>query len=390
MKKTIIILFFGLLAVCISACQKTEQLQVQSDSKVPETTDDKKGMTFSHGDWIAERENVAIAGKVYRYIKYRIKPAKEIVIDRIATDEDELIIPKEIQGYPVKALGTLELEETREPVTLKGQNKLSKIIVPEGVEIIGESAFEKVDAEELMLPESLNKIGDRAFWRSKITYVKLESQKTSFGYEAFAESNLKTIDLQSDFSGYFGLLCFQGTDLETIRWPKFNENYGLRMENNVQVESGVFKNCKKLKKVIFPKEQQFIKIQCGTFNGCSKLKKLVFPAEIKKVVYGSHLYADNNKAGGPDKLVFLGIDTDWVGIPCHYNEKLSSKEVLTTHIIQAPKKSKAIMRAKKALRVCWLSRSTIKYENEHGVTQNITGLGEGSVKLAPLEYEYLK
>lgn len=90
----------------------------------------------------------------------------------------------------------------------------------------------------------------------------------------------------------------QGTDLETIRWPKFNENYGLRMENNVQVESSVFKNCKKLKKVIFPKEQQFIKIQCGTFNGCSKLKKLVFPAEIKKVVYGSHLYADNNKAGG--------------------------------------------------------------------------------------------
>ena len=212
--KQLIMLLLSFIVICFAACQKTEQLQVQSDSKVEETTDNKKGMTFSHGDWIAERENVAIAGKVYRYIKYRIKPAKEIVIARIATDEDELIIPKEIQGYPVKALGTSELEEAREPVTLKGQNKLSKIIVPEGVEIIGESAFEKVDAEELMLPETLKEIGKNAFYKSKIEYVNLKSMNTTLGIDAFADSKLKNIDLPDNFSG-----CFQSVSYTHLTLP---------------------------------------------------------------------------------------------------------------------------------------------------------------------------
>ena len=371
-KKFSVILLFCMSIICFSACQK------------------KENKTLSHGDWVVEEENVTIEDRVYAYIKYRIKPANEVVIDAIATDEENLVIPGKMQGYPVKAIGTLELEEAREPVILNDQKELNKIIVPEGVEIIGQSSFEKVHAREVILPKTLKEIGERAFWNSKITYVRLDSKDTVFRYDSFAESKLQKIDLPENFAGQFRAGCFQSTELETIYWPNYNKNYGMKLENNRQVEESVFQNCRELKQVIFPDEQQFIKIEYGTFNGCSKLRELTFPPNIKKVAYGSHPYADNNKAGGPDKLVFLGSKTEWDGIPCHYDEKLENKEVLTTGKIQAPKDSKAIKKAKRALRVSWLSQSAIEYENEEGVTENITGLGEGNVKLKPLQYEYIK
>lgn len=369
--KLLTVSLFFMSMICLFACQ-------EKDSK-----------TLSHGEWIVEEENVTIEDREYAYIKYRIKPAKEIVIDRIATDEENLVIPGEIQDYPVTAIGTLELEEAREPVILNDQKELNKIIVPEGVEIIGQSSFEKVHAKEVVLPETLKEIGERAFWNSKITYVRLDSKDTVFRYDSFAESKLKKIDLPEDFAGQFRAGCFQSTELETIYWPNYNENYGKKVENSRQVEESVFQNCRELKQVIFSDKQQFIKIEYGTFNGCSKLRELTFPSNTKKVLFGSHPYADNNKAGGPDKLVFIGSKTDWEGIPCH-DDKIKNKEVLTTGKILAPKDSKAIKKAKKALRVSWLSQSAIEYQNEEGVTENITGLGEENVKLMPLQYDFLE
>ncbi len=70
-----------------------------------------------------------------------------------------LTIPKEIGGVPVKRIGEKAFDGTGK----SAEEKLEKLIVPEGVELIDANAFQNNRLKEVSLPDSLAYIGKGAF-----------------------------------------------------------------------------------------------------------------------------------------------------------------------------------------------------------------------------------
>lgn len=141
--------------------------------------------------------------------------------------------------------------------------------------------------------------------------------------------------------------------------------------------------CNRLKEVSFPENQKHIYIPEATFSECESLKKLVFPKSTKKVTFKFSPYADNCKRS-VETLIFEGTDTKIEG--CKYKGKGDHKFITVKRIV-APKKSKASIFAKKALRVAYLAE-WIQKDVKMGNFQDNYSEGYGDdVKLVPVEYE---
>ena len=352
--------------------------------------------TNDNGMVIIEKENVDIDNHHYEYISYyKDRNNQSIRIISLKTKEEELVIPSEIDSWPVVALGGKSGEffigsslkyDNLFPWQMNENQVLKKIIVPEGVtEIVG-IGFMNTKADSIELPKSLKIIGEMigngGFEKSKISHVIIRGKNTNIGMNAFADSLLKKITLPKDYQGTIASCAFQGSKLETFKWPSYEEN--VSKKNG----SRVFQNCKNLKKVIFPKNQKHIYIPEACFYGCTKLKKLTFPASTKKVTYNWNPYADNYKMG-VRTLVFKGKKTKIVGIK---RSSKKNKNVLTVGKIIAPKGSKALAYAKKAKRVKWLAKWVQRDIRAYsGPTVNYTDGYDGrAIKYAKMKYSVLK
>ena len=80
---------------------------------------------------------------------------------------------------------------------MDGFNKLKKVVLPEGITEIGESAFSNCEAlEEINIPEGVTTIGDSAFsWVGALKNVRLPESVKSIGEYAFDCFNLKEITI---------------------------------------------------------------------------------------------------------------------------------------------------------------------------------------------------
>lgn len=251
-------------------------------------------------------------------------------------------------------------------------------------------AFCETEADCIELPKSLKNIGEDSihslcFYNSKIRHVIIKGSKTNISGYVFLDSGLKKISLPKNYQGKIGSDAFENSKLEEFKWPAYKSGA------TTKVDSGVFKNCKNLKKVTFPKNQKHIYIPNSCFYGCKKLKKLTFPASTKKVTYDWTPYADNYKMG-PGTLVFKGKKTAVAGVKYEYNKKRKWK-VLTVGKIIAPKNSKALAYAKKAKRVKWFAKR-IKTDIKRYTGPEVNYVDEeynpDYVKLAKMKYSILK
>ena len=111
-------------------------------------------------------------------LTYRVKDGKAIITG-IENPEGDLVIPAEIDGYPVTEIGAFALWQCK---------TLTSITVSEGVVSIGEGAFaECSSAQSITLPSTLQTIGSSAFSRCKtLAEIDIPDGVTSIGEWAFA------------------------------------------------------------------------------------------------------------------------------------------------------------------------------------------------------------
>lgn len=104
------------------------------------------------------------------------------VITGYAGEVSELIIPAEINGVKVTAIG---------PSAFSSHNELISVVLPEGVTSIGQQAFSWCEnLESITLPESLLTIDTEAFsWCTKLITVTLPAGMTSIADDAFLVCN---------------------------------------------------------------------------------------------------------------------------------------------------------------------------------------------------------
>ena len=331
-------------------------------------------------DQLYTEENVKIDGHKYDLVSYCLNRHGNIKILKLKTSEDELIVPAQIEGYPVAILGGGETEEGECSAWLTDSTQvLDKIVVPEGVKLILEAAFKEVAAKEVILPSSLEKLGNRSFKNANITEVLIKGRKTILGAGAFENSTLEKVEFPNGFSGEIERECFKGSNIETFHWPDYQQ------EENIEkkIEEMIFFDCKKLRKIIFPENQEHIYIGRDVLLYCGPLEAMEFPASTKKVTLEHNPCADNFRRGA-GTLIFKGKDTELVG--CLY-EGGEDYNFITASKIVAPKNSKAIEFAKKAKKISymadWIKDDIKRRDPQYNYSEGF----ESSIKLALIEWE---
>ena len=120
-------------------------------------------------------KNAVIPEYVTPETDFEFDPATGTITKYLA-DEVRVDVPAEIGGVPVKAIG---------PGAFSGV-KVFAVYLPEGIETIGDSAFEKCHTlTVLSLPDSLKTIGKLAFSRAELYNVTWGSGLETIGEQAF-------------------------------------------------------------------------------------------------------------------------------------------------------------------------------------------------------------
>lgn len=157
-----------------------------------------------------------------------------------------------------------------------GAKYLVSIVLPEGMETLGEYAFAYCTSlEYVSLPESLKTIGNSAFSRAGFSSIRIPQGVTSLGSQAFADCTaLQGIDLSGLTLASLGDRVFGGcSSLEQAILP------GALPDKTVP--GFMFYQCTALESVNLPKDIE--SIGSSTFGYCASLKSLELPVTIKTI-----------------------------------------------------------------------------------------------------------
>jgi hypothetical protein len=177
------------------------------------------------------------------------------VIRRADLTETEIVIPSQIDGYPV--------------TTLRGCfsdcDQLTKVTLPETITTIGGSTFLRCSSlAEVNFPAALKSIGDDAFYGTKAFKGSLDCEKLP---------NLTTI----------GKTAFEGSGISSVHFS----------EALTSVGNNAFTNCFNLTDVAFPKiGGTHFKLPLGLFDHCTSLTTLILPDDILSIPAGFCYYDD--------------------------------------------------------------------------------------------------
>ncbi len=179
---------------------------------------------------------------------YNIIPECEIIESKAFMDTkiENIIFPKNL--YSIKSSAFFKANFKNKTLDFKDTN----------LEIIGDSAFELANIEEVKFPNTLSQIDDRGFEETRLKSIDLSN------------TNLETL-------GLLALAC--NYDLTSIKLPK----------SLLYIGDGVFESCKKLEEINF-ENTSVSTIRRNAFNYCESLKQLKLPESVK--VIGSRAFAE--------------------------------------------------------------------------------------------------
>ncbi len=237
---------------------------------------------------------------------------------------------------------------------------LTKIELPDCVEIIGNGAFDSmIGLQSVKMSNNIVKIGDRAFADCKITNVELPESLKSIGERAFYRCDrLSKVIIPRDVKE-IGLEAFQGcrkinfflvadgnqvyrstngfltnktgTDIISVpegvsclkipvgvkRIPNQMclRNYGLKSveipDSVHQIGNGAFSNCWGLEKVLVG--TSVTNIEYGAFEGCRKLESITFRGNEPSVTQGAF------RDVAATCIIYCDKDKEWAGDPNEWN-----------------------------------------------------------------------
>lgn len=180
-------------------------------------------------------------------------------LDGIMTDNQILVLPKQVNGLTVVAVGGGTKEH---PVVATTSSSFVQISLPDTVTTINDYAFAKMNQQnlELMIPSTVKEIGAKAFYKSSLKSVKINGMAGKIGYLAFG----KLSDVQS--------IVIKGNGL-TIGEEAFNgsDESSLLISGNVAIDKNAFKDNKGITSLYLP---ETVTLKAYAFNGCSSLESL--------------------------------------------------------------------------------------------------------------------
>ena len=169
-----------------------------------------------------------------------------------------------------------------------------RVVVPEGVTVIGFRAFDSEDRriEEVILPKSLKTIDMMAFYGSSVVSVMIPEGVTEIGEQAF-------------------FLCFQ---LERAVIPRSVKTIG----------ELAFANCHRLRECAIP--EGVMRMGRGVFWSCESLTEAVIPASVTEM--GAHIFANCRGL----KRAVVSDGAGFIGEECFMNCRALTEAVIPSSV----------------------------------------------------------
>ena len=215
------------------------------------------------------------------------------------------------------------------------------IVVPDGVEIIGDYAFANTRIESVVLPESVTQIKERAFYRTEcLKSVVFSENLEEIGEYAFCESAISSVELPDSLKS-IGSFAFQNCasladviirgktiiserafnntpwlDMNDDEWLIVGDGCLLKANHKPDGDTAVIPDGVKyieatslfsssnITTVIFPKS--VIEIGSESFAEISKLENVVLPENLKKIGRSAFKGTSINAIEFPSSLEAIG------------------------------------------------------------------------------------
>lgn len=165
---------------------------------------------------------------------------------------------------------------SHEHILTKYQGKQRKVVVPEGIQEIGEFAFYNCDfIEEIILPNNLTSIGSFAFYGCEnLKTLEIPDSVEMIDKGAFSYCyQLESIKLPSQLRTIAKSLFYQCKNLQQIELPSTIQT----------IHHSAFSFCLALQHIKLPPQIQ--EIPDNAFANCVSLKEIVLPDSIIQVGY---------------------------------------------------------------------------------------------------------
>ena len=95
------------------------------------------------------------------------------------------------------------------PYAFCGYQFINSVYMEEGVEKIGESAFERVPMKQLLIPSTLKELGPKAFYKHEVSTITIPANLINVGYEALNGDKISEYivdEKNPKYSSYQGIL----------------------------------------------------------------------------------------------------------------------------------------------------------------------------------------
>ena len=185
MNKLVKLGLVSLLALPIVGCAKQQEKVVPENKEnttetTKETKDTNKNQEITNNSEVTEKNFKNFPETDKKYFSYR-DWNEGIVIEGCSSEEKVVVVPKEINGKPVLAIGERGLANMQ---------NCEAVVLPDTVRIISKSAFTVDKAMKFVyLGTSLKKIGDLVFnGCSKLEFVEFPEGLESIGKLTFSHN----------------------------------------------------------------------------------------------------------------------------------------------------------------------------------------------------------
>lgn len=173
---------------------------------------------------------------------------------------------------------------------------IKKIILPNHLESIGLSAFLKCSIKELFIPKSVKSINTSAFSNNPLSIISFEETDKPISFYSSTFPSVDSVYMGRNFTGTIKATKIGlGSSVTALNKDNFKDSKNLTSisipESVTTIDNSVFYNCSSLESLEIPSSVTYV--GTSAFYGCTNLKSISFGSNIKDIGSNALTKCDN-------------------------------------------------------------------------------------------------